>query len=117
VLQRLLDGTGSRLSPRGRALYRRLTANPGHVAGALGMVANWDLHTLWADLPRLTVPLHLLVGTNDLIVPPRSTERILQVNALRSITQMHRLQGLGHLAHEEQPEQVAELVLHLARQP
>ena len=115
VLQRLLDGTGSQLSPHGRALYRRLTANPGHVAGALGMVANWDLHTLWADLPRLPLPLHLLVGTNDLIVPPRSTERILQVSALRSITQMHRLQGLGHLAHEEQPEQVAAAIVRLVQ--
>jgi magnesium chelatase accessory protein len=115
VLHRLLDGTGSHLSAEGRALYHQLTANPGHVAGALGMVANWDLHTLWADLPRLHTPLHLLVGSNDLIVPPHSTARILDVPSLQSSAQMHHLRGLGHLAHEEQPGPVAQYILGLVR--
>ena len=48
----LLKGTGSKIGPRGVDLYTRLLHNPGHVAGALGMMANWDLIDLRRDLPR-----------------------------------------------------------------
>ena len=40
---RLLRGTGSTIDARGVDLYQRLFSNPAHVAGALGMMANWDL--------------------------------------------------------------------------
>ena len=43
------------------ALYGQLVRNPGHAAGALGMMANWDLAALWRDLPALKTPL-VLVG-------------------------------------------------------
>ena len=49
----LLKGTGSKIGPRGVDLYARLLHNPGHVAGALGMMANWDLTDLRRDLPGL----------------------------------------------------------------
>ena len=38
---RLIRDTGSRLDRRGLDLYGRLFADPGHVAGALKMMANW----------------------------------------------------------------------------
>ena len=71
VLQRLLDSTGSRLDAEGMALYGQLVSNPGHAAGALGMMAHWDLPALAEDLPALTQPLLLVVGLRDATVPPQ----------------------------------------------
>jgi hypothetical protein len=48
VLQRLIDGTGSALDAEAWR-YARLVASPGHVQGALGMMASWDLAALQRD--------------------------------------------------------------------
>jgi magnesium chelatase accessory protein len=119
VLQKLMDSTGSTLDAEGMALYGQLVSNPGHAAGALGMMANWDLPQLAMDLPRLTIPLSLIVGSNDHTVPPRQVARLVALWPASSAGPMPRLttlQGLGHLAHEEQPELVANLVLTQFRQ-
>jgi magnesium chelatase accessory protein len=108
VLQGLLDGTGSRIDDAGTALYRQLVTNPGHVAGALAMMARWDLPMLAAALPQLQVPLHLIVGEKDGTVPPADARRV--VAGVRGAT-LDVLPGLGHLAHEEDPAAVAALVL------
>jgi magnesium chelatase accessory protein len=103
VLERLLAGTGSQLDDEGRAGYARLVGNPGHAAGALAMMAGWDLRALEAALPGLKVPLHLLVGSRDLTVPPAQAKRVaLRVPGAR----VQLLEGLGHLAHEEAPGEV-----------
>ena len=57
ALQRLIESTGSTLDASGAALYRRLVSDPSHVAGALRMMARWDLQALQDALPRLAVPL------------------------------------------------------------
>ena len=111
VLQRLLDGTGSRLDHEGRALYRQLIANPSHGAGALAMMAHWDLHRFWARLPQLQTPLALVVGECDLIVPPSVSLRAARALQRQPTPSVVRLAGLGHLAHEESAEQVAALIL------
>ena len=108
VLTRLLDATGSTLDGPGRAFYARLVANPGHVAGALGMMARWDLESFARELPRLTVPLHLVVGANDHTVPPVQAWRVADRVPGTRVT---RLAGLGHLAHEERPEEVATILV------
>lgn len=110
VLTRLLRSTGSTLDAEGAALYRRLIEGPAHVAGALTMMAQWDLPALARDLPRLHTPLHLVVAEADGTVPPADAERVRRL--LPGVT-LHRLPGLGHLAHEEQPALVAELLLRL----
>ncbi|MDM7941703.1 MAG: alpha/beta fold hydrolase [Hydrogenophaga sp.] len=110
VLQRLLQSTGSTLDPAGTALYQRLVRSPGHAAGALGMMANWDLDSLWRDLPRLAVPLDLLVGERDRTVPPEQATRAMARLSPALKAQYIQLDGLGHLAHEEQPDTVARLV-------
>ncbi len=110
VLGRLIDGTGSKLDARGVDLYRRLVASPGHVAGALGMMANWDLQTLWRDLPSLGAPLNLVVGVNDLIVPAATARRVAALPGFSRPVTIAELQGLGHLAHEENPLLVADTV-------
>lgn len=111
VLQRLLDGTGSMLNPAGRALYRKLISQPAHGAGALAMMAHWDLHAFWKRLPLLQTPLHLVAGAQDLIVPPSVAERAAASLRRQAPAPVTQLPGLGHLAHEEQPDLLARLLL------
>ena len=111
VLRRLLESTGSTLDAEGMALYGQLVSNPGHATGALGMMANWDLQTLAEQLPRLNTALDLVVGSRDHTVPPSQADRVLARLAPGQSASITRLEGLGHLAHEEQAGLVAELVL------
>jgi magnesium chelatase accessory protein len=85
--------------------------NPRHVRAALEMMANWDLRPLERELPRLAPQLVLVTGENDLTVPPGEAER---VRALVATARLERLPGLGHLAHEERPEEIAALVRRVA---
>lgn len=113
AVDRLLNETGSTLTPDLAAHYHRLARAPGHVAAALSMMANWDLHSLRRDLPRLRPPVTLIVGETDRTVPPRDAER---VQALVPAAQVIRLPGLGHLAHEENPDRIAALVNDVCRE-
>lgn len=108
VLKRLLDSTGSKLDDTGTALYRRLIGSPAHVAGALAMMARWDLPALAADLPQLSTPLHLLAAELDGTIPPADARRVQTLVPGSTLTP---LPALGHLAHEENPAGVAELLL------
>lgn len=112
AVQQILEGTGSRIDARGVALYGRVIRNPSHAAAALGMMARWDLHPLLRDLPRLEVPLLLIVGANDRAVPPAQAERVREVVPGASLAVMP---GLGHLSHEERPEDAAALILQFAQ--
>lgn len=112
ALNRLLRGTGSKLDAEGVALYARIVGNPGHVGGALSMMANWSLRDLARDLPRLVVPLTLVTGTGDLTIPPADAARIRRLIPDAVIVSMP---GLGHLAHEEQPTQAVDVILEAAR--
>ncbi len=114
VVDRLLRGTGSTIDAAGVEFYSRLIRDPGHVAGALGMMAGWDLRPLAADLPRLRPHLRLIVGSGDRTVPPADSARMRDmVRGSELIT----LQGLGHLAHEERPDDVARLIVEAGRSP
>lgn len=117
VLDRLLAGTGSSIDAPGRALYQLLVTDPAHVAGALGMMANWDLPTLARDLAGLRTPLDLVVGLQDRTVPPTQAQEVLARLPAGLPARCIRLEGLGHLAHEEAPQQVAELLLSLWQGP
>lgn len=110
VLDRLLAGTGSTLDAEGKALYHRLVSDPDHAAGALAMMANWDLPQLEKDLVRLDVPLDLIVGERDLTVPPADSWRVLEKIPVTARGRVTTLAGLGHLAHEEDPRQVFERI-------
>jgi magnesium chelatase accessory protein len=107
VVPRLIRNTGSRLDAEGERLYRLVARSPRHVGAAFAMMANWDLRPLVRDLPKLTVPLVLAVGTDDRTIRPSDAARVRAVLAQARIV---RLPGLGHLAHEERPETIAALI-------
>ena len=100
AVTRLLAQTGSTLDEEGVDLYTRLVRRPQHVAGALRMMGNWKLHDFQKSLAELTVPLTLIAAGKDLLVPPRQAEIVQQVVRHASV---RRVEGLGHLAHEERP--------------
>lgn len=111
VVERLVASTGSSLEPAGVELYRRLVCNPSHVGASLAMMANWDLAALAPELGRLRPPLFLVVGEGDLTVSPSEARRVRE--RLPS-AEVIAVPGLGHLAHEEQPRQIADLVKGVA---
>jgi magnesium chelatase accessory protein len=113
VVERLLGNTGSRLETAAVEQYRRLFRSPGHVAAALGMMANWQLEPLVRELGRLPSSLTLIAGGNDRTIPPADALRLRKLVPTASILP---LPGLGHLAHEEAPEIVARLIEPFARQ-
>jgi magnesium chelatase accessory protein len=110
AVARLIASTGSVLTPEGEELYARLVRKPGHVRGALTMMANWDLRPLARDLSQLRPQLWLVVGGNDRTVPPAEA---LRVQALLPGAKIKRLARLGHLAHEERPREIADFVFAL----
>lgn len=112
VVDRFIGQTGSVLNADGLALYARLARDPAHAAGALTMMANWDLVPLMRELPALPIPMLLIVGSKDGSISPNDAFRI------RNIVPMARVEtwrGLGHLAHEEQPGRAAEAIIDQAK--
>jgi magnesium chelatase accessory protein len=111
VLTHLISGTGSTIDRTGRAAYAQLVASPGHVAAALEMMANWDLRGLEPALTRLPCEALLIASDGDQTVAASQSVRIAR--RIPSCT-LHRLPRLGHLAHEEQPRLIADLILKRA---
>lgn len=113
AVQRLVDGTGSRIEADGTRRYAELVQDRHHVAGAIAMMAAWNLDRTYAQMPGLSPAPLLIVGDNDRTVPSRQADRVA---ARVAGTRVVVLPGLGHLAHEEAPRQVASLVLAHARE-
>jgi magnesium chelatase accessory protein len=111
AIARLMADTGSRIDAAGIEFYRRLISNPAHVSATLGMMANWDLDAFAHDLPKLAVPLALIVGDRDRAVPPADAVR---VQALLPNATIDTQPGLGHLAHEEDPAGTAAPIFRIA---
>jgi magnesium chelatase accessory protein len=112
VVESLLANTGSRVDAAGVAAYARLAADSGHVAGALGMMASWNLRPLERDMPRLPCPLVVVVPTEDRTIPP--SEGYALAGRVKG-AELVKWRGLGHLAHEEKPREAAELIRRVAR--
>jgi magnesium chelatase accessory protein len=107
-VEKLIESTGSQIPADSIAFYRRLLSSADHVAGALSMMANWDLAPLMRDLPNLKPALVQIVGSNDWAVP---ADQAFQIAQRFSRPQPLVLRGLGHLAHEEDPARVAACLL------
>lgn len=108
AIARLIRQTGSELDRVGLDLYGRLFRSPGHVAATLGMMAQWDLAPMRAELPRVAEPVTLICGDNDRAVPPEDAP---MVAALLPRGRVEHWEALGHLAHEERPDRAAEAIL------
>lgn len=103
----LARSTGSRIDAAGVDFYARLFATPAQCAGAITMMADWDLAGLKRDLSRLATPLLLIHGEADSAIPARNAR---EAAALAPDAEVVLLPGLGHLAHEERPGEVASLI-------
>lgn len=114
AVERLLASTGSRIDAQGVDLYQRLFSSRQHVAAALGMMAQWDLPGLWRDLPGLACRLHLVATSGDLTIPATQAYDVAARVGPRA--KAHMMRGLGHLAHEEAPELIADRVLSLLQE-
>jgi magnesium chelatase accessory protein len=99
VAKRLIDSTGSRIDALGQRCYAHLMADPAHAAGALKLMASWDLQPLADALPRWRTPLLLVAGAGDRTLPAAHSRRVQQ--AVGGAARFVELPGLGHLAHEE----------------
>ncbi|WP_299049041.1 alpha/beta fold hydrolase BchO [uncultured Tateyamaria sp.] len=111
-IKALIGSTGSVLDAEGLDLYRRLVGDRNHVDGTLLMMAQWKLNPLLARLPDHPARVHLLVGDKDTTVPPAVSRNAAA--RMRDAT-VHMLDGLGHLAHEEQPFETARMIRDIIR--
>ncbi len=109
----LARSTGSTIDVAGVDGYARLFCKPGHIAGTVAMMANWDLDPLAHDLPTLATPLLLIHGEADAAIPIATAH---EAAALVPGARLEALAALGHLAHEEAPERVVALIVDFARE-
>ena len=106
TVDRLLDGTGSRIDAAGRAQYLRLVQDAGHVQGALAMMAQWRLAPVLAALPDVRARVLLVAGCADRAVPCTLSRE--WAGRMPHATYLE-LPG-GHLIHEERADGLAPVV-------
>lgn len=112
--ERFLErSTGSSIDGAGLQCYRQLFGTSRHCAGALDMMASWNLDALHRSLAKVVNPVMLVHAANDQAIQQDSVEQALA--QLPNAT-MEVVPKLGHLAHEENPEQIAELIEQFARE-
>ncbi|MEM6308189.1 MAG: alpha/beta fold hydrolase BchO [Pseudomonadota bacterium] len=103
-VERLLTNTGSAFDETSIALYSHLARDPHHVGGTLRMMADWALDGLITRLPQNPARVQFIVGGKDTTVPPdvsrHAAARMAQARVLEH-------PNLGHLAHEEAPDDIA----------
>lgn len=109
-VQALIRSTGSDLDPTGMTLYERLIRDTGHVEATLTMMSQWRLDRLNADMPAIRTRTILIAGLADKAVPPSVSE-----NAASRLPNARYigLPELGHLAHEEKPQDICAIVRHI----
>jgi magnesium chelatase accessory protein len=107
TVERLLRDTGSNLSPAAIQDYYQLFKQPRHIAGALGMMAAWDLRDVEMWLARIEAECIFVAGSNDKTVPRATADRAAA--RCRKAKVLH-VKGFGHLLHEEAPERAADII-------
>ena len=107
-VERLIASTGSRLSAQDLSYYGSLLASSTHINGVLSMMSSWNVQALEERLQQLKGPVLMCIGSNDQTVSPSQAH---QTALLLPHAQTHFFEGLGHLAHEEDPQQTCEVML------
>lgn len=113
AVERVIASTGSTLDGEALSRYSEVLQKPSHMAATFAMMANWDLESLRQDLRKLSVPLELLVAERDGAVDP---QQAYDVERRCDTATVNMLSGLGHVAHEEDPERLARVISENARQ-
>lgn len=114
-VERLLLDTGSVLPRDYIARYATLMRCRGHVQNTLRMMANWNLTAIERICSELEMPVLFVAGQNDRTVPPDAAMDMARVTPQGSFVCLH---GLGHLAHEEAPDTIGEIILgHASEAP
>lgn len=107
-IEALIRSTGSDIDAEGLSYYRRLIGDRDHADATLMMMAQWSLDDLLQELGAVRAHTLLITGDKDATVPPAVSERAA---AKMPDARVVHLPDLGHLAHEQAPQQVAELIL------
>tara|TARA_R110002110_G_scaffold62890_1_gene175170 strand:- start:310 stop:1206 length:897 start_codon:yes stop_codon:yes gene_type:complete len=108
----LRRSTGSRIDAAGALYYGRLFSHSGHCDGAIRMMANWRLEDLQGRLPDIDQPVMLVHGQHDSAIPRSAVQRAAE-QIPRCV--IEEVANLGHLAHEEDPERLADLIRAFAK--
>jgi len=111
-ITKLLEETGSHPNEQMIRAYQALMRRPDHIRGTLQMMAAWDLRPLRAQLSQLRIPVELVVCANDKTVSPWQSQRLAELVVTARLTE---LTALGHLGHEESPEQFLPIFEHLIK--
>ena len=108
VIQKILASTGSQLNEEDIFFYRVLMQSPVHLKGVLQMMSHWNLGQLPDQLSQLSGHVLIQAGVNDSTIPFGHA-----VSSLHKIaqSQLQPLSDLGHLAHEENPQVCAQMIL------
>ncbi|MGB3711849.1 MAG: alpha/beta fold hydrolase BchO [Erythrobacter sp.] len=109
----LQRATNSRIDEEGLACYTALLQNSRHTEGALAMMANWDLPGLRARMGEIENPVLLVHSDNDAAIP---LDWAREADGWLPDSRLEVLEGLGHLAHEEDPREVARRIEHFAKE-
>jgi len=110
MVESLIARTGSTLDPAGGRCYQTLVRNPAHVAGALGMMASWDLEPMRRRFSELDVPVTFIVAEDDPMVPPKDS---YDAAARIAAAELVCVEAGGHLLHEVEPDRIARLVTEI----
>lgn len=107
----LKRATNSEIDAEGLRCYEILFGNARHCAGALEMMANWQLDELSRRLPDIANRVLLVHAEDDNAI---SRESVEQANDRLPRSTLKLLANLGHLAHEEDPRGAADLIAEAA---
>lgn len=102
-VNRLIDSTGSKLTPEGLSFYQKAMQSSDHIEGTLAMMANWDLEKMASQIKELDMPMLQIIGDKDGTIEPSAS---LKTAELLASGQREVFKGYGHLVHEEVPKDV-----------
>jgi magnesium chelatase accessory protein len=111
-IRSVISRTGTDLPEEGLAYYARLFQDRRHVAAAINMMARWDLNAFQKDLRDMSIPVTLVSGAHDMAVPLWVAREVKDKMPSAEIVV---LPDCGHLAHEEHPNEICDLLIERAR--